>query len=97
MKQESLYQNLKDLAEKLEITVSEQNFKSTGTGARSGLCTVKGETLFLMDKHLPVRRKNEALGECLAAMAIDEVFMVPAVRAYLDRFSPPERQKSADS
>ena len=88
MKQESLYQHLKDLAEKLGITVSEQNFRSTGTSARSGLCVVRGKRLFLVDKHLPVRRKNEALGECLADMAVDQVFVLPAVREYLDRFMP---------
>jgi len=90
MKQEPLYQNLKDLAEKLDIRVSEQNFRSTGTSARSGLCIVKGQTVFLIDKHLPVKRKNEALAECLAKMDIDAVFVVPAVRDYLDHFGLPD-------
>ncbi len=84
MKHETLYQMLRELAEKLDITVSEQNFRSTGTGARSGLCIVKGKRMFLLDKHLPVRRKNEALGACLAEMAVDQVFVLPAVREYLD-------------
>jgi hypothetical protein len=98
MKQESLYQLLKDLAEKLDIRVSEQNFRSTGTtSARSGLCVVKGRRLFLIDKHLPVQRKNEALGECLADMAVDRVFVLPAVREYLDRFRPVARGGSDDT
>jgi len=97
MKQESLYQLLKDLAEKLDIRVSEQNFRSTGTSARSGLCVVRGQRLFLVDKHLPVRRKNEALGECLADMAVDRVFVLPAVREYLDRFRPVEHGSSGDT
>ncbi len=95
MKQESLYALLKDLAEKLDITVSEQNFRSTGTSARSGLCVVRGKRMFLVDRHLPVRRKNEALGECLAKMALDQVFVLPAVREYLARFRPGEHTAAA--
>ena len=85
MKQEALYQLLKDLAEKMDIAVSEQNFRSTGTSIRSGLCVVKGRRMFLVDKHMTVRRKSEALGECLAAMPLDGVFVLPAVREFLDR------------
>lgn len=97
MKHETRYQMLKELAEKLDITVSEQNFRSTGTAARSGLCVVRGKRMFLVDKHLPVRRKNEALGECLAAMAVDQVFVLPAVREYLARFRPLETARRSDS
>ena len=37
MKPDQIYQELKELAEKLQVTVLEQNLRSTGVRARSGL------------------------------------------------------------
>lgn len=61
MKPEQLYQNLKELAEKLGITVSEQNLRSAGIKVKSGLCKIKGKHLFVMDKKLPVHKKIKFL------------------------------------
>ena len=85
MKSTQLYQHLKETAEKMDITVSEQNLRATGVNARSGLCTVKGKQLFIMDKHLPVRQKVEVLAECLRHMPLDDIYLVPAIRNYLER------------
>jgi len=85
MKPEQLYQHLKDLAEKLDITVSEQNLRLTGVNAKSGLCTVKGRTMFIMDKHLAVREKIARLGSCLSRLPHEEIYVVPAVRELLRR------------
>ena len=85
MKSTQLYQHLKETAEKMDITVSEQNLRATGVNARSGLCTVKGKQLFIIDKHLPVRQKVEVLAECLRQMPLDDIYLVPAIRNYLER------------
>ena len=57
MKPEQIYQELKDLAEKLEITFSEQNLRIAGLKVKSGLCKVKGKNLFIMDKHRSEERR----------------------------------------
>jgi len=80
-----LYQQLKDLAAKLDIQVAEQNLRVTGVNAKSGFCVVKDQKLFIMDKHLPVREKLETLAECLKTMPLDDIYVVPVVRKYLDR------------
>ena len=84
MKPEQLYQELKALAEKLGITVSEQNLRKTGVPVKSGRCTVKGEERFIMDKHRPLRAKIEMLADCLCRFPLEDVYIVPAVRAQLD-------------
>jgi hypothetical protein len=86
MKSEQLYNGLKELAEKLGITVLEQSFKNTGIHVRSGLCRVKEQQMFIMNKHESIRSKVEILAECLAAFPLDDVFVVPAVRDVLDQF-----------
>lgn len=94
MKFTQLYQNLKDAAEKIGITVSEQNLRATGVNARPGLCKVKDEWVFIMDKHLPVKQKTEILADCLREMPTDNIYLVPAVRNYLEAES--RSQESED-
>jgi len=85
MKPEQIYQNLKDLAEKLSIMVSEQSFRNSGLKVKSGLCKIKGKNIFIMDKSLPIPEKNEILASCLIEMPHEEIFLLPAVRELLNR------------
>jgi hypothetical protein len=87
MKADRLYQELKDLAEKLGIEVAEQNFRATGVGAVSGLCKVKGKSLFLIDKHKSLKKKIEILSEFLSKMPCGEIYMLPAVRDHLSKYA----------
>jgi len=80
-----LYQQLKDLAAKLDIRVAEQNLRATGVNAKSGFCIVKDQKLFIMDKHLTVRKKLETLGEFMKTLPLEELYVAPVVRKYLDR------------
>jgi len=99
LKPEQLYQELIDLAEKLEITVSEQNLRKTGVKAKSGLCKVKGKYIFIMDKHKSIHKKISILSDQLAQVPHDHIFIVPAVRELLERFSGSgfKGSKAADS
>jgi len=86
MKPEQIYQALKELAEKLNINVSEQNLRQSGVKAQSGLCKVKGQRHFIMDKNKKIYEKNELLAACLSQMAHEDIYVVPAVREFLDKF-----------
>ena len=86
MKPDQLYQELKDLAEKLQVSVSEQNLRATGIKVRSGLCKVKGKNMYIIDKNKSIHKKNELLGECLSNMSHEEVYVVPAVRDFLIKY-----------
>lgn len=88
MKPEQLYQELKELAEKLGITVSERSFQQAGMSIKSGLCRIKGTYWFIMDKHLPLNKKNQELALYLCRMPLDDIFIVPAVRDFLDKPQP---------
>lgn len=87
MKQEQIYQELKDLSEKMGITVKEQSFRSTGVKAKSGHCIIKGEQLFIMDKHKNIRVKNEILLSFLRRKPHEDIFVVPAVRDLLAKIA----------
>ena len=85
MKPEQIYQELKDLAEKLEVQVSEQNLRTAGIKVKSGFCKVKGKNTFIMDKHKSVHKKIKILASHLAQIPHENVFIVPAVRELLDK------------
>jgi hypothetical protein len=87
MKPEQTYQELRDLAEKLGVIVSEQNLRSTGIKVKSGLCKVKGKNFIIMDKKLSLQDKNEVLASCLSKLPHEAIFMVPALRDFLDKHS----------
>ncbi len=86
MKPEQIYQELKDLAEKLAVTVSEQNLRTAGIKVKSGLCRVKGKDLFVMDKHQSIHKKIRILAAQLADLPHEEVYVMPAVREVLDKY-----------
>jgi hypothetical protein len=88
MKPEQTYQDLKELAEKLGVTVSEQNLRSTGIKVKSGLCKVKEKNILIIDKKIAFQDKNEILASCLSKLPHEDIFMVPALREFLDSFHP---------
>lgn len=85
MKPEQLYQHLKDLAEKLGVNVREQNLRHSGLRVRSGFCKVKGQPVYIMSKHLNIHRKNEKLATFLNRFSCEGIYVVPAVREFLQR------------
>ena len=85
MKPDQLYQELKDLAERLHITVTEQNLRSSGIKVQSGLCMVKGKQMFIMDKHKSVHKKIRILAAQLATMPLEHLYIIPAVRELLNK------------
>jgi hypothetical protein len=95
VKPEKLYHELKDLAEKIGMQVSEQNFRiTTGIRVKSGFCIVKDQECCLIDKHLKLNKKVEVLAECIhekltaSSESLETIFLVPAVREYMERFKP---------
>jgi hypothetical protein len=102
VKPEKLYHELKDLAEKIGMRVSEQNFRiTTGIRVRSGFCIVRDQECCLIDKHLKLNKKVEALAECIheklmvSNESLETIFMVPAVREYMERFKPVAKPEAA--
>ena len=85
MKPEQIYQELKDLAEKLALTVSEQNLRTAGIKVKSGLCKLKGKDMFIMDKHKSIHKKIKILTAQLADMPHENIYLIPAIREMLNK------------
>ncbi len=83
MKSEAIFEGLKDLAQKLGISVLEQNFRRLGVRAKGGYCIVKGKPMFLIDKQMGTFEKIEMLSAHLATLPTENIYIVPALRQHL--------------
>ena len=87
-----MYAALKELAEKLNIIVTEKNLSNVGLKVKSGLCRVEERSLFIMDKHKPVREKINILAKSISNLPLEHVYIMPAIREVLEKYkNKPER------
>ncbi len=85
MKPEQIYQELKDLAEKLGVTVSEQSFRASGIPVKSGFCLIKGKMHCIIDKNITLHNKTTILAQSLFELPHENLFVVPAVRDLIQK------------
>jgi len=85
MKPEEMYQHLKELTEKLNITVSEQNLRKSGVNAQSGFCIVKNRKIFILDKTRSTFDKSTILASFLNKAINEEIYIMPAVREFIQQ------------
>ena len=77
---------LKDLAEKMGVTVSERVLANAPVHVQSGLCTVKGKPVLIIDRNLEVHDKIEILLDCICTMPYDDYYVVPFVRELISDY-----------
>ena len=87
MKPEEMYQHLKELAERLNITVLEQNLRKSGVNAQSGFCIVKNRKLFILDKTKSTFEKNTIMASFFSKAIHDDIYIMPAVRDFIKKFT----------
>ena len=86
MKPDKIYNELIELAEKFDISVSEENLKKTIVKARSGFCIVKDQKRFIIDKHLTLHRKIDVLGAFLSTLPHEDMYIMPTLREVLYKY-----------
>lgn len=87
MKPEEMYNHLKELAERLNIIVSEQNLRKSGVNVQSGFCIVKNQKLFILDKTKSTYEKNVMIASFLSKTINDDIYIMPAVRDFIQTYS----------
>lgn len=93
MRDDQLFQELKNLAEKLDVTVAEHSFKNAGIAVKSGFCLVKDRKHCILDKNLRLAKKIRILVKTLAGMPHEDIFVVPAIRELLGAYADKGREK----
>jgi len=93
MKPEQIYQELKDLAEKLDVTVSEQSFRASGISVSSGFCVIKGKMHCIIDRNISLHKKTKVLARALHDLPHENLYVVPAVRDVIQKYGHPPDEK----
>jgi len=78
---------LEALSEKLGIVVRYEPFDAK-MPRRGGFCRVSGKPLIVLDPDLPILDKVGILASSLRAFNLDEVYIAPALRSWLERERP---------
>jgi hypothetical protein len=92
MEPQKTYQHLEELAEQLGISIRYENLSNPEFRAQSGLCRIKGRSFYIMDASQDLTQRIAALSECLSQMDLEHVYVIPAVRALLQRRSRSDEQ-----
>lgn len=79
MKNEEVIQELQEIARQLGITVRFERGDFEG-----GYCILKAQRLLLINRRLLPNRKAVVLATALREIGLENVFLKPAVRAYID-------------
>ena len=86
MKPEQIYQELKNISEKLGIAVFEKNFKDAGIKVKSGFCRVKEEDRFIIDKNKHINKKIKLLASFVSTLNHEDIYAIPAAREAIEKY-----------
>jgi hypothetical protein len=84
MRPEQEYQHLENLAEQLGISIRYDDLGDPQGAARSGLCKLKGQQVFIMDSSKNLSERIRLLRECLSIQNLEGVYVLPAIREVLE-------------
>lgn len=83
MTSDQLYEHLENLAKQLGISVRYEDLSHPELKATSGLCKIKGQQYYIMDRSMPLQERITLLAGCLGQMNLEGVYMLPALRSFL--------------
>ncbi len=79
MKPETLVEDLRQLAEQLGVVVRQENGNFNG-----GYCVLHDKRLIVVNKKLTPHIKAAVLAQSLSFFSLDDVYIKPALREYIE-------------
>jgi hypothetical protein len=85
MDTEDILHNLESLAKRLSIDVKYQNLSDEEFRIESGACNLKGKSIIIIDKRLPLKEKCRVLSIQLTKYNTDNIFIPPFLRGMIEK------------
>ena len=79
MKKVKLYTEFEELGQRLSLKILKGKGDFSG-----GTCTVNNETVIVINKMKPLEQRLRTLATSFLEFNLDEIYMVPALRAYIE-------------
>ena len=87
LEEKALLAQLEELAESLSLKVRYEKIKKEASFYPGGLCKVKGEDTFIINKKAAADDKIQALAKGLSSFDLSQVYIKPALREFLLKYS----------
>ena len=88
-----LLQHLEDLAARLGMEVRHENLADDELSIQSGGCKALGKSLILIDKLRSPREQAQILARELSKCDLENLYLLPRVRDFIDLQAPPREKK----
>ncbi len=88
-----LLQHLENLAAQLGIEVRYESLADDELSIQSGGCKVLGKTLILIEKFRAPRERAQVLARELSKCDLEDLYLLPRVRDFIDLQAPPREKK----
>lgn len=80
MKINEVYEEMIEIAKKIGVSVRKESGKFKG-----GYCTINNQDIIIINSSIPLETRTSLLAKCLSNCSIQDVFMKPAVRDYIEK------------
>ena len=87
LEDKALLVQLEELAESLGLKVRYEKIKKEASFYPGGLCKVKGEDTFIINKKASADDKIQALAKGLSSFDLSQLYIKPAIREFLLKYS----------
>ena len=87
MDENTVLGQLEELARSLAIQIRYEPIKREGIFRAGGLCRLKGEYVLIFDSKATMREKIQGLARAVSRFDLDQVYLRPGLREFLDGFS----------
>lgn len=84
MDDEILLSQLEELAEKLEISVRDENINIDESSIHGGLCRVEGQYVIILNSKTTAQEKIQVAIKALQQFNLSEIYIKPAIRELLE-------------
>ena len=86
MNEEVLLNQLIELAEKLGISVREENMEMEELSSAGGLCRIARRYILILNSRASVKEKNQVMIKALQQFDLTEIYLKPAIRELLEGY-----------
>jgi len=80
----SRLQDLKSVAEKLEIEIEIVNLNNQEFQMQSGYCKMNGKDLILLDKNISLEEQSEILLQTLKNFDLEDIYVASWIREFIE-------------
>ncbi|MEQ8202755.1 MAG: hypothetical protein ABRQ31_03105 [Smithellaceae bacterium] len=86
MNEEVLLNQLIELAEKLGISVREENMEMEELFSSGGLCRLERKYILILNSRATLKEKNQVMIKALQQFDLTEIYLKPAIRELLEGY-----------